>query len=275
MRSSRMNAPSSHGWLCVVLHDVTPANWAACTRVLRVLRAIERDAGVTLPLTLLVAPQLDGEHVAQRHYLSGLQRLQLEGHELALQPPHRHASGASPGGWVERLPNGDDGPHDRGRGEAAAHALQPARAHLALGQTWAHRQRLAMRGFVAPFWRLGDDTRQAVLDAGFDYVCTRRHIVALPGGQALSAPSLSFSTHSAWHRGLSMLWTLARAWLYSDAPLLRIDLRPHDADHAALRRCWAGLLATALRERRPLHLAQAAQRARTRAPAPSLAQVKV
>jgi hypothetical protein len=44
--------------------------------------------------------------------------------------------------------------------------------------------------------------------------------------------------------------------------LLRLELHPQDSDHAAVRRCWHGLLASALATRQPLRLGEVAALAR-------------
>jgi hypothetical protein len=46
------------------------------------------------------------------------------------------------------------------------------------------------------------------------------------------------------------------------APLLRLELHPADADHPAVLRCWTQLLSDALRTRVPLQLREAAALAR-------------
>jgi uncharacterized protein len=237
-----LNLATYQSWLCVVLHDVSAVHWLACMRVLRLLRAVEREAGVALPLTLLVAPEIDGAPFAPPAYLRGLHRLRDQGHELALQ------------GLSQR----DDGEVVR---------LDPyhARARLLRGQAWAAQRQLSLRGLVAPTWRLDAGAWQALAEVGFDYTCTRDRVVALPHGQSLQAPNLAFSGGPAWRRGLSMLGRSARTWLHGDAALWRFELHPHDADHRDVRRCWSGLIAAALRERRPLRLAQAAELARAHA----------
>ena len=137
-----------------------------------------------------------------------------------------------------------------------------ARERIALGQAWARQHGLEMPGFVAPAWLMSPAARQAVADAGFQYTCTLNRLIALPGGEELHAPSLVFSTRSAWRRGLSLLWNRSLAWRLRNAPLLRLELHPQDAEHPAVQRCWSSILARALRERHPLRLEDAAARLR-------------
>ena len=95
-------------------------------------------------------------------------------------------------------------------------------------------------------------------EAGFRYTCTLNTIVALPSRQTLHAPSLVFSTRSAWRRGLSLLWNRNLAWRQRKAPLLRLELHPQDGDHPAVMRCWSRVLARALRDRQPVRLSEVA-----------------
>ena len=67
------------------------------------------------------------------------------------------------------------------------------------------------------------------------------------------------STRSGWRRGLSLVWNGSLAWRQRNAPVLRLELHPQDADHPSVLRCWSRMLATALRTRQPLLLKQAAE----------------
>jgi predicted deacetylase len=54
--------PGTDGALCLVLHDVAPARWRACRRVLDAVAAAAAASGQGLPpMTLLVVPQWHGD----------------------------------------------------------------------------------------------------------------------------------------------------------------------------------------------------------------------
>jgi len=72
------------GALSVVLHDVSPARWQGCVRVLGELCRCANDAGVVLPLTLLVVPHMHGDTALPTRYLRWLHGMAEAGHELAL-----------------------------------------------------------------------------------------------------------------------------------------------------------------------------------------------
>ncbi len=245
--------------VCVVLHDVSPARWAGCTRVLRRVHAVAQAAGVELPVTLLVVPRMHGKAAAPALYLRWLHRLARAGHELALHGFTHQDDGPPASSWHERLLRQT---YTAGEGEFAALTQHEAALRLAAGRGWAQEHGLQMRGFVAPAWLLNEAAWQAVTQAAFDYTCTRGEIVALPSRHALPARSLVFSTRAAWRRWLSVPWNRMLAWQQRQEPLLRLELHPGDCDHPHIERCWTQLLARALRERGPLRLYDAAMLAR-------------
>lgn len=255
-RRSRVGMLPERRYVCVVLHDVAPARWAGCTRVLAQLRAVAREVGVELPLTLLVVPEMHGVPGASSQYLRWLHRLAKSGHELALHGYTHSDEGPPPRSLVERLVRER---YTASEGEFSALDEAQAAARLVQGKAWAQQHGLQMPGFVAPAWLLSEAASRAVAAAGFRYTCTLNKIIALPGGQSLHAPSLVFSTRSGWRRGLSLIWNRNLAWRQRQAPLLRFELHPQDADHPDVLRCWSQLLAQALRTRQPLLLQQAAE----------------
>jgi len=259
-RRSAAAAVPQAGHVCVVLHDVAPARWGGCTRVLSQLRGVAADAGVDLPVTLLVVPMMHGAAGASQHYLRWLHRQADLGHELALHGLTHRDEGAPPAGWLDRLRRGV---YTAGEGEFAALTHAQAAERLGRGLAWARQQQLHMPGFVAPAWLMNEAAWQAVTEAGFTWTATLDRVVTLPARQALKAQSLVFSTRSAWRRGLSLLWNSALGWQQHmrNAPLMRLELHPDDGDHPAIRRCWQGLLQRALQDRQPLRLGEAAARA--------------
>ena len=86
-----------------MLHDVAPARWASCTRVLRQVRAVAREAGVTVPVTLLLVPRMAGLNRPPTLYLRWLHGLARMGHELALHGLTHLDDGPAPRGLFEHL----------------------------------------------------------------------------------------------------------------------------------------------------------------------------
>lgn len=243
------------GALCVVLHDVSPARWAGCQRVLALLDAFAEASGVPLPVTLLVVPHMHGDPAWPPACLEQLHGWSRAGHELMLHGLTHLDEAAPPRGlhdWLLRRH------YTAGEGEFAALTQPQALQRMQAGRRWARRHGLSMPGFVAPAWLLGPAGLAAAAQAGFTHTCTLGQVITLPQRQALPAPSLVFSTRSAWRRASSVAWNRLLARRAREAPVLRLELHPTDADHPAVLRCWTQLLSEALRMRMPLRLREAA-----------------
>ncbi|PTT78901.1 DUF2334 domain-containing protein [Pelomonas sp. HMWF004] len=245
--------------LCVVLHDVAPSRWAACQRVLDAVHRCEQHAGVALPLTLLVVPRMHGDTRMPAAYLRWLHGMGAAGHELALHGLTHRDEGPPLRGLRDYLMRRH---YTAGEGEFAALGHAEALARLHEGCAWAQALGLRMPGFIAPAWLLSPPSLQAVADAGFTHTCTLTQVIALPDRQTMPAPSLVFSTRSAWRRRLSLAWNTRLAQRHRHTRLLRLDLHPGDSDPVDVLRCWRGLLTEALRTRAPMRLDEAAMLAR-------------
>lgn len=245
--------------LCVVLHDVAPARWEACQRVLALARQVAEDCGAVLPLTLLVVPRMHDDCALPARYLRWLHRMAAQGHELALHGLTHRDDGPPARSLREHLLRRH---YTAGEGEFAALSHDEAAERLAQGRAWGKALGFTMPGFVAPAWLMSPPSLQAVAEAGFTHTCTLTEVLALPGLQALRAPSLVFSTRAGWRRQLSRVWNTRLAQREREARLLRLELHPGDADHADIVRCWTRLLADALRHRVPVRLGDAALLAR-------------
>jgi predicted deacetylase len=238
----------------VVLHDVSTLRWPGCLRVWGLLQQLALEAGVDLPVTLLVVPRMHGTQPAPE-FLQWLRQAMRRGHELALHG-YTHRDDSPPGvGWLDHVRRRW---YTDGEGEFAALDHTAASERLNLGLAWARRHRLAMPGFVAPAWLMNAPVWDAVQAAGFRYTSTLGQVVSLPQRQPVRARSLVFSTRRPWRRLLSVAWNLALATSQRRAPVLRLELHPSDADHPAVRWCWSVLLAAALRGRQPLRLSEVA-----------------
>lgn len=239
--------------LCVVLHDVAPARWAQCLRVLAHLQIAARRVGRPLPVTLLLVPQWHGDGAVPEAYLHWLQRMAEQGCQLALHG-HTHLDEQPVKGlWqfcMRRC-------FTDGEGEFAALSHEQARARLDAGRAWARAHGLPLDGFVAPGWLMSAPAWRALRESGFDHTATLTHVVHLPDGALRRAPSLMFSSRSAWRRAASALWHRVMAARHGTAPLLRLDLHPDDADHPRVLRAWTEWLHSVLPERRAVLLRDA------------------
>lgn len=235
--------------LCVVLHDVAASTLDACERVVSAVAEV-----APVPLTLLAVPRYHCEP-SPAVFGQWLGQRGAAGDEIALHG-YTHQDDGAPHGLVDRLRRRF---YTRGEGEFCDLTLTEATRRLTAGVRWFARQGLlAPAGFVAPAWLMNEATWQALRWQPFSYTCTLRHVALLPERRMLTSQSIVYSCASAWRRQASRAWNAAVAASMSDNPLLRIELHPHDADHAAIRRSWQRLLERNLPGRRATTLAEIA-----------------
>lgn len=251
--TSTLHYPDDDGrWLCVSVHDVAPATWDACRRVLHAVREV-----ADVPLTLLVVPVYHGEPAAlDRAFTGELSRLAERGHELALHGYYHRDGGTpcSPVDWLKRRV------YTAGEGEFCALAEAEAAERLLLGMRWFDAEGWPLAGFVPPAWLLGEGAWRALLAASrLRYVTTFDRLHLLRQRASISAPCLTFSTRSALRRAAARAWAASARRGCADT-VLRLSLHPHDADYPALRRAWQRRLAELLRRRVPLTKAATAER---------------
>lgn len=239
--------------LCVVLHDVAAATRPGCERVLGALREVAPD----LPLTLLAVPRYHCEP-SSAEFAAWLGDRLAGGDEIALHG-YTHVDDGEPRGFVDRLRRRH---YTRGEGEFSDLSVVEATQRITAGINWFARHSLVPRGFVAPAWLMSQGTWEALRWLDLRYTCTLRQLVVLPERRALTSQSLVYSCASAWRRQASLAWNATVAATLRHNPLLRLELHPHDADHAAIRRSWQGLLADHLRGRRATTLGAVAERFR-------------
>lgn len=242
--------------LCVSIHDVAPATWTDCARLL--------DALATLgppPLTLLVVPDYHRQGSAlPGRYRDALERRLAAGDELALHGWCHLDEGPPPAGvrdWLRRQV------YTAGEGEFAALSAAEAARRLDAGRAWFAAQGWPLAGFVAPAWLLGPGAWQALAQPvahrpRFAYTTTLRVFHSFVPQRTLSADCVVYSARSSVRRAASLAWN-ARPRDRS-APLLRIALHPADASHPTLLRQALRHLQDELLEREAMTKAQFAAR---------------
>jgi uncharacterized protein len=230
-------------WLCVSLHDVAPATWASCQRVLSAIREVAE-----IPLTLLVVPAYHGQCSAQREFEEAITTELLAGHELALHG-YFHLDPQVPSDvidWVRRRI------YTAGEGEFCGLSEEEARERLTLGARWFAARGWPLSGFVAPAWLLGSGAWKALRTQNqLQYTSTLTQLIALPELRPIPAPCLTYSVRSAWRRPTSIVWNTLLSRITENAPVLRLGLHPNDAESLSVRRSWQRLLERALTDRTP------------------------
>jgi uncharacterized protein len=235
--------------VCISVHDVAPATWPRCARLLAMLD--ECGAG---PVTLLVVPDYHhgGRIDLYPWFVRAINERRARGDEIALHgyyheddaPPPRGALG-----WVERRVL------TQSEGEFAAIGADDALERLERGAALMASLRWPVRGFVAPAWLLGRGARLALSSptrgAGFAYTTTRNGVYRLPDWQYTFSPSLVCSVRSAWRRAMSQALNAATFAAARRGRLLRLSLHPVDAEHPEVMAHWRGWIARALEHHAP------------------------
>ena len=214
--------------LCVSIHDVAPATWPDCLRLLQAIRAV-----ADIPLTWLVVPHYHFRQERPEAMEAGLNAALARGDELALHGYSHLDTEANPGGLLARLQRNV---YTRREGEFAALGRDHARRRLALGLDWFAERGWTAEGFVPPAWLLGEGAWDALRASSFAYTTTFGHFHCLRGGPVLKSPSLVYAARNRAGRWLSPKLADATAARLADAPLIRFGLHPPDARHPGLVR---------------------------------------
>jgi len=235
-----------NGRLCIAIHDVAPATWPQCARLLAVL-----DASGSPPLTLLVVPDYHhrGRIDADPAFRRAIDARIARGDEVALHgyfhlddaPPPR-----TPAQWLRRRVL------TANEGEFAALARENAATRLQAGMELFDRLGWNARGFIAPAWLLGRGARAALRATPLRYTGTHGFLETIADGRRHAAPAISASARSAWRRWSSRCWLAAAPALAANAPLLRLALHPADARHDDLVDAWRRLVRALLARRSAL-----------------------
>lgn len=238
--------------LCVSIHDLAPATWPACERLLRAAREV-----ADIPLTLLVVPHYHRlPDSSGGHYERCLEACLAAGHELTLHG-YTHLDEGSPAiglreYFLRRL-------FTRSEGEFSALAASEAQRRLERGMAWFAERQWLVDGFVAPAWLLSEGAWQALDTTRFAYTTTLTHFHLLPDGAALWSPSLVYSSRNAALRGVSRQWNVALAWRLRELPLVRLSLHPPDVLDRRTTRHWQALLEELLTARVAMTKSQVAR----------------
>ena len=229
----------------VSVHDVAPATWPDCLRLLEML------APWSVRVSLLVVPDFHGRGRSDqdRAFIAALRRRVAGGDEVLLHGFTHRDDAPAPrtlNDWWRRRVITD------AEGEMAALNQVDAAARISSGIALLNSAGIAPAGFVAPAWLLGPGARAAVVQSGLAYTATRDQLVALPAWTALTAPSLVYSTRSRLRRLASRAWNARRARLLTASPLLRVALHPADARHPRVLGHWRSLISGLASDRSPV-----------------------
>lgn len=228
--------PAERQVLCVSLHDVAPATLDDCIATLEFLDDLHVG-----PVSLLVVPDYHGLGRVDRQdsFCSFLRGRERRGDELVLHGYSHHDDAGpcrEPLDWFQRRVLTDR------EGEFARLDASAARTRILRGLAVLRSAGWRPRGFVAPAWLMSPGTREALDSLPLGYCATRDHILRLPAGEPIRAPSLVMSTRGRWRRALCPLWNRTRLDRYHDSPVLRAALHPQDVRYPSIAATWRELL---------------------------------
>ncbi|MGC4060195.1 MAG: polysaccharide deacetylase family protein [Aquabacterium sp.] len=234
----------------VVIHDVAPATWAACQRVIQAVREV-----ADVPMTLLVVPRYHlrpSDHAFERC----MHRQIAKGHELALHG-YSHLDEGQPQGWRDHVRRRW---YTAGEGEFSALPESAALHKLRAGMNWFERRQWPLQGFVAPAWLLSSGTWQALGQVPLNYTATLNAVYSLPHAARTPSACLAFSTRSLWRRVVSIPRNSVVSSGWHRHRLVRLELHPHDADYPFIRQYWMNALRRLMDERQAVTLSEGVRR---------------
>jgi predicted deacetylase len=245
--------------LCVSIHDVAPATWPDCLRLVQAIRAV-----ADIPLTWLVVPHYHFRPERSGAMEAGLDVALGRGDELALHGYSHLDTEANSGGLRARFLRNV---YTRREGEFAALSRDEALRRLELGLAWFRERSWTPSGFVPPAWLLGEGAWQALRESPFAYTTTfsHFHVLGNRGGEGaglkpLLSPSMVYAARNRSGRWLSPRVADATAAMLADSPLVRFSLHPPDARYPELLRHTQQVLERLLARRTAVTKAECASR---------------
>ncbi|MFK3738721.1 DUF2334 domain-containing protein [Massilia sp. TN1-12] len=218
--------------LCVSIHDVAPATWPDCLRLVQAVREV-----ADIPLTWLVVPHYHFRPERSPVMEACLDVVVERGDELALHGYSHLDTEANGGGLAKRFLRTV---YTRKEGEFAALAEAEARRRLELGLAWFAEHGWPTHGFVPPAWLLGKGSWNALRASPFAYTTTFSHFHCLrdadgnPIRHSVLSPSLVYAARNRGGRLLSPRVADATAKMLEKSPLLRFSLHPPDGRYPDL-----------------------------------------
>ena len=177
-----MPASGDERTYAVSLHDVAPATWPQCARLLELC---DRHA---VPVTLLVVPRYHhGTAIDDDPAFAAALRARAAGGDDIVLHGYYHRDDSRPARgpleWLRRRF------YTASEGEFDSITTPAARERLADGSARLARIGCPPRGFIAPAWLLGPAARRAVDEAGFAYTSTQEWLIRLADDRRLAAPA--------------------------------------------------------------------------------------
>src|SRR4051812_48561956 len=189
--------------LCIAIHDVSPATWPHCEKLLRMIDSFGR-----LPMTLAVVPDFHGSgRIDRAPWFKRIIDEYIEaGAEVALHGYRHWDEAPEPATMREKIQRRM---LTASEGEFAALSTPEARLRIQRGQALFKDCGWQASGFIPPAWLAGEGTLKALRQSSIIYMSWRMTLQRLFDGAVIDAPCITVSARSAWRRVASKLWLTA------------------------------------------------------------------
>lgn len=235
------------------MHDVCPATWPQCERLLAALAKVAPH-----PATLLVVPEYYRGSPARgdKEFCRTLSLRLHAGDELALHG-FRHHDDEPLGGAVDRIVRTV---YTAAEGEFARVSQAQAYARILTGIRWFKEQNWPLHGFVAPAWLMSPGTWNALENLPLRYTTTLTRLYLLQQGRSYPSTNLTFCVRTPLRRATSHGWVELARQLGQNGPLVRLGIHPADGAYPRVVRHWQSLLEYFLITHLPVTKAEACER---------------
>jgi uncharacterized protein len=240
-------------YLIVSFHDLSPHSQQICESVLNDLRGIGIEQ-----TSLLATPQWhDKERIdAYPACLEWMKNREAEGHEISLHG-YTHKTETVSGGIISQVMGRI---YTASEGEFYQIEYQEAQKRIHEGLSILRSKGLTIEGFTPPAWLLSPDGRRALVNAGLIYSTELQHIDLLSINERLFAPTIVFSSRSAWRRLVSVRWVHFWAWCNRNRPIIRLAIHPIDWQYPTIRETIMQIAEKLVKTRTPITYQEFARR---------------
>jgi hypothetical protein len=182
----------------------------------------------------LVVPHWHGGRVFTEdcEFVSWLRERAAEGHEVCLHGFYHRAERVTGGPLARSV--GEI--YTAREGEFFQIGYREAEEKLRQGLALFERVGLPVCGFTPPAWLLSAEGREALGRLGLRYTTFLNHVELLQEGRRLHAPTLVFSSRSAWRRAASRAWVRFALHWHRRCPILRVAAHPVDFAYPAIEK---------------------------------------
>ncbi|MBN2329887.1 MAG: polysaccharide deacetylase family protein [Candidatus Omnitrophica bacterium] len=247
-----MENTSEHPCFIASFHDLAPHSQDVCEEVLRSLK----EWGVNRCSLLVVPKWHDGQTIDQHpDFLNWIRERRDEGHEISLHGCTHQAERVRGGLFSQAVGR----IYTAGEGEFYQISAQDAQSRIRLGLKLLSDAGLPVRGFTPPAWLLSAEAREALAENHLLYTTEWNCVDLLQYNRKIIAPTLVYSSRSAWRRWTSIRWVKIWERFNRGKPVIRLAIHPIDWSFAAVRESIRTVVIHLKKTRTPMTYLELAQ----------------